>query len=209
MSFDDSTPLRIGLRLDAMQLGARAEIEAALERAGLQVGGDEPGVVVAADPPDRSAESEPGPPVVVVLEAPDRRRAAAALDAGARGVVALEAVAGTLAPAVVAAAAGLLVLPGSAQDATQRPDLSSRERQVLGLLVMGLANAEIGRRLFLSESTVKYHLRSIYTKLGVKTRKEAASLVLDPRTGLSLGVLNVTGAERSERADGYSGPKVV
>ena len=99
------------------------------------------------------------------------------------------------------------MVPADAGDAIRPPDLSSRERQVLGLVTMGLTNAEIGRRLFLAESTVKYHLLSIYDKLGVRTRKEAASMVLDPRTGLSLGVLNVSGA-KPRSGEGYSEPTI-
>ena len=187
---------------------ACAAVEEALDRPGIKVVESDPLVVVADAPPGGGESGEGDVPVVAIIEQAERRRVAEALGAGAAGVVALDDVGQTLALAVASVAAGLMVLPREAHHAVRRPDLSARERQVLGLLVMGLTNAEIGQRLFLSESTVKYHLLAIYGKLGVKSRKEAASLVLDPRTGLSLGVLNVTGAERPPEESGYSGPKV-
>jgi DNA-binding NarL/FixJ family response regulator len=58
-----------------------------------------------------------------------------------------------------------------------RIDLSARQREVLELVVEGLTNAEIAERLFLSESTIKQHLRAAYKLLGVKNRTEAATLI--------------------------------
>jgi DNA-binding NarL/FixJ family response regulator len=54
--------------------------------------------------------------------------------------------------------------------------LSVRQREILGYVAEGLSNAEIGRRLFLSESTIKQHLRAAYKLLGVSNRTEAANL---------------------------------
>ena len=62
----------------------------------------------------------------------------------------------------------------SNQDPEDLDALTPRQRDILGLVAEGLSNAEIARRLFLSESTVKQHLRSAYKVLGVKDRKEAA-----------------------------------
>jgi DNA-binding NarL/FixJ family response regulator len=55
--------------------------------------------------------------------------------------------------------------------------LSARQREILGYVVEGLSNAEIARRLFLSESTIKQHLRTAYKLLGVNNSTEAANLV--------------------------------
>jgi two-component system, NarL family, response regulator LiaR len=52
--------------------------------------------------------------------------------------------------------------------------LSAREAEVLGLLARGLTNKGIAQTLFLSVRTIEAHLRSIFAKLGVRTRTEAA-----------------------------------
>ncbi len=72
--------------------------------------------------------------------------------------------------------------------------LSMREKQVLSMIVMGSTNAEIATKLFLAESTVKSHLSSAYNKLGVCSRKDAASRILDPLQGLGPGILAISAA---------------
>jgi NarL family two-component system response regulator LiaR len=57
-------------------------------------------------------------------------------------------------------------------------NLTEREMDVLDLLAEGLNNPEIGERLFLSRSTVKFHVSSILGKLGASTRTEAVSIAL-------------------------------
>ena len=51
--------------------------------------------------------------------------------------------------------------------------LSDREREVLRLLADGLSNKRIGETLYISESTVKFHIRNIIRKLGVSKRTDA------------------------------------
>jgi DNA-binding NarL/FixJ family response regulator len=57
--------------------------------------------------------------------------------------------------------------------ARQVPGLSEKEAAVLAELSQGLSNKEIASRLWLSEQTVKFHLRNIYRKLGITSRTEA------------------------------------
>jgi DNA-binding NarL/FixJ family response regulator len=52
------------------------------------------------------------------------------------------------------------------------PALTDREREVTELLATGLTNREIGGRMFISESTVKFHVRNVMRKLGVRSRAE-------------------------------------
>jgi two-component system NarL family response regulator len=58
------------------------------------------------------------------------------------------------------------------------PELTSREVGVLELVAKGMSNKEIAAALFLSEDTIKTHLRHIYAKLGVGDRTEAALLAV-------------------------------
>jgi DNA-binding NarL/FixJ family response regulator len=53
-------------------------------------------------------------------------------------------------------------------------DLTARERQILVLVSDGLTNAKIGRELWVTEQTVKFHLSNVYRKLGVANRTEAS-----------------------------------
>ncbi|HEX4457702.1 MAG TPA: response regulator transcription factor, partial [Polyangia bacterium] len=51
--------------------------------------------------------------------------------------------------------------------------LTEREREVLSLLAEGVSNRDIGGAIFISENTVKYHLKNIYSKLAVTGRVQA------------------------------------
>jgi LuxR family maltose regulon positive regulatory protein len=68
---------------------------------------------------------------------------------------------------------------GDGRLASEPELLTPREREVLELLSEGLANAEIARRLFISEKTAKVHLYHIFEKLGVKTRVQAVLAARD------------------------------
>jgi NarL family two-component system response regulator LiaR len=79
----------------------------------------------------------------------------------------------TLAPEAVQA----LIQPPSEAE-SMAADLTRREQEVLALLVKGMSNPEIAERLVISRSTVKVHISSILSKLGVASRAEAISLAL-------------------------------
>jgi len=63
------------------------------------------------------------------------------------------------------------------------PQLSEREREVLTLAAQGCGNADIARRLFLSEKTVRNHVSSIFAKLGVTDRAQAVARARDAGLG--------------------------
>jgi NarL family two-component system response regulator LiaR len=61
---------------------------------------------------------------------------------------------------------------------TPGQDMTEREREILALMVEGLANNEIAERLTVSQSTVKFHVSNILSKLGVTGRTEAVALAV-------------------------------
>jgi DNA-binding CsgD family transcriptional regulator len=61
-----------------------------------------------------------------------------------------------------------------------RDDLTAQERQIARLARDGLSNPEIGARLFLSPRTVEWHLRDVFTKLGISSRRELANALAGP-----------------------------
>ncbi|HSA96556.1 MAG TPA: helix-turn-helix transcriptional regulator [Acidobacteriota bacterium] len=69
-----------------------------------------------------------------------------------------------------AAAGSSVLFPSAAPEALESTGLTSREAEIVGLVMRGFSNKEIEARLFISLETVKKHLSSIYRKLGVKNR---------------------------------------
>ena len=156
------------------------------------------GVVVGAMPDAVTLVTEAkrvGHLVAVVVEAVTTDGVRDLLTAGADAVVVQGAVDSQLATALAAAAAGLVVVPRAERAAAARPALTAREKQTLGMVVMGFSNAEIARKLYVAESTVKSHLSSAFGKLGVRTRSAAAELILDPQRGFGTGILAISGDE--------------
>lgn len=128
-------------------------------------------------------------PVVVACTSIERWGVRAALTAGAAGVVLSDDLDSALGPCLRAAQNGQTCVPREHWRQVEPPVLSSREKQILGLVVMGYMNSQIAEQLFLAESTVKSHLSSAFGKLGVRSRNEAVSLILDPERGLGMGIL--------------------
>jgi DNA-binding NarL/FixJ family response regulator len=128
----------------------------------------------------------PEAPVLVLgSDAGDLPLARAALRGGARGFLHLGMEPSQIARALSLASEGEIVFPRELTAALinqedQPPDLQAltpRQREILGLVARGLTNAEIGRELYLTEGTVKQHLRAAYKALGVGSRVQAARLL--------------------------------
>jgi DNA-binding NarL/FixJ family response regulator len=135
------------------------------------------------------------PDVPVVLVAPlSLTGIHKALDAGAAGIVLEAQLETSQPPENRAVRAGQSVAPRALRRSMVRPALSHRERQTLALVVRGLTNQQIAARLFLAESTVKTHLTSVFSKLGVGSRSEAVTLALDPEEKLGLELVGLTAA---------------
>jgi DNA-binding NarL/FixJ family response regulator len=115
----------------------------------------------------------------------DRALLTEALDAGVRGFVLKEAPMEDLLRAIQTVAAGGTyvdpVLAGTLAASSvgnKLPQLTQRERDVLRLLADGLANEEIGKRLFISAETVRTHVRKAMDKLDADTRTQAVARAL-------------------------------
>jgi DNA-binding NarL/FixJ family response regulator len=133
--------------------------------------------------------------VVILTSFLDRERIMGALEAGAIGYLMKDANPEELASGIRAAARGelpidpkaaLLVLRGG--PAAPRPaalTLSERETETLALVAQGLPNKQIARRLGIAEKTVKAHLTSIFRRIGVDNRMQAAQWLERQQAGRS------------------------
>jgi DNA-binding NarL/FixJ family response regulator len=130
----------------------------------------------------RIVAERPQTAVLVLTSFSDRRRILGALEAGACGYLLKDVASDEVAEGIRAAARGESPLdPRAARTiltARSEPDpvaaLSAREREVLELLVEGLPNKLIARRLEISEKTVKAHLTRVFREIGVTDRTQAA-----------------------------------
>lgn len=123
----------------------------------------------------------PDIPVLVLTSFSDTPRIRAALDAGALGYLLKDSEPQALLDGIRAVARGESPLhPRVARAVLGSPppreqaDLTAREREVLALVTLGMANKQIGLTLQISERTVKAHLGNIFTRIGVSDRTSAA-----------------------------------
>ena len=131
---------------------------------------------------ERIASGHPGTAIVILTSFSDRERILRALDAGAAGYLLKDAEPEEIARAIHAAARGEAPLhPRAARalltarrDAAPAAVLSEREREVLVMVAEGLPNKVIAQRLSISEKTVKAHLTSVFRRIGVSDRTQAA-----------------------------------
>lgn len=115
--------------------------------------------------------------VVVLLREGDEPCVRALLHHGVNGVIPMAARTPEAIAILRQVLDGNVVYPSLLFERLARPPepelLSERQREVLRQLALGRSNDEIARRLFISRNTVKFHLREIYSRLGVRNRVEA------------------------------------
>ena len=133
----------------------------------------------------RAQRSVPETAILLYTGYGDRALLTEALDAGVAGFIQKEAPMDDLVRAVRSAAVGNTyvdpVLAGTlaaSSVGSKLPPLTQRERDVLRLLADGLANEEIGKRLFISAETVRTHVRKAMSKLEADTRTQAVARAL-------------------------------
>ena len=180
-------------------LGSAADAETLAD----SLAGSTPDVVVTDIEPDASealkslfALGHAPSALVLLTDAPDSDWFLDALPADAAAILPRNATPAEIAVSIEAVAAGLCVLSpdmlarllGGRKTPRQTPSgepletLTSREIEVLTMLADGLGNKEIARQLDISDNTVKFHLSSIFGKLGATNRTEA--VMLGMRRGL-------------------------
>jgi len=130
----------------------------------------------------------PGVEIVILTTYEEDDQILAGLRAGARGYLLKDVARDILFETIRAAHRGELLLPASVAQRVvahlepprpARPQgLSSREVEILEMLVDGAANKQIAARLDIAERTVKAHVTSIFNKLGVDSRTEAVAMAL-------------------------------
>jgi two-component system, NarL family, response regulator YdfI len=147
---------------------------------------------------NEEGSDEDAPALVVLMSDLKEEWIADVLGFGARAVLHRNSLSGEILAAIEAVAAGLIVMnrdvlealrdvnassaalaatssPFSEEAAREVEALTPREVDVLGMLAEGRANKEIALRLMISEHTVKFHVSSIFSKLGVSSRTEAVT----------------------------------
>jgi DNA-binding NarL/FixJ family response regulator len=130
----------------------------------------------------RITAEHPGVQVLVLTSFSDGERVLDALDAGAAGYILKDAEPTELIAAIRSVADGrspldprvARTLLTARRAPTPTVDLTEREREVLALVGLGLANKQIARRLDIREGTVKAHLTNVFQRIGVRDRTSAA-----------------------------------
>jgi DNA-binding NarL/FixJ family response regulator len=128
-------------------------------------------------------EREPQTAVIIFTAYSERALLARGLESGARGYVLKEAAHDTLLRAIEKVAAGEsyvdpALMPSVLAAKDREELLTVREREILKLLADGMSNSDVAAKLFISQETVKSHVRHILTKLEADTRTHAVAIAL-------------------------------
>jgi len=122
------------------------------------------------------------PRVIVMTTYESEEDIRRALKAGAKGYLVKGTAPQQIRESVRRVAAGESLLPANIAaklaESMSHPELSERERQVLQYMANGRSNNEIGQVLYISENTVKAHVKSILTKLDAMGRTEAIAIAI-------------------------------
>lgn len=156
---------------------------------------DQPGFVACRE----LGKRVPGARVLILTSSADERNVQQAIAAGAYGYLLKDNDGATLAAAIGQVASGRSVLDPTLADQVVRMvrrgselspadkinSLSLQEQRVVALLTAGQTNKEIGEELGLTEKTVKNYLATIFGKLGIARRAQAAALYTEAQAGRS------------------------
>jgi DNA-binding NarL/FixJ family response regulator len=191
---DDHEVVREGLRLSLSRaphirvVGEAADGNAALDL----VQRRKPSVVImdvrmpgmdGLDATKALLEREPKKSVLIFTAYSERSLLARGLDSGAKGYILKEAPHDTLLRAIEKVAGGdsfidPALMPAFLSGKDREDMLTPREREILQLLADGMSNADVAQRLFISQETVKSHVRHILAKLEADTRTHAVAIAL-------------------------------
>jgi DNA-binding NarL/FixJ family response regulator len=128
-------------------------------------------------------KGKPDTGVIVFTAYSERALLSRSLESGARGYILKEAPHETLLRAIEKVAGGETfvdpaLMPNLIQGRDGGDSLTQREREILQLLADGMSNADVAQRLFISQETVKSHVRHILVKLEADTRTQAVAIAL-------------------------------
>ena len=191
---DDHEVVREGLRLSLSRtphirvVGEAPDGNAALDLAGRR----KPNVVImdvrmpgmdGLDATKALMEREPNTSVLIFTAYSERSLLARGLESGAKGYILKEAPHDTLVRAIEKVAGGdsfidPALMPAFLSGKDREDMLTAREREILQLLADGMSNADVAQRLFISQETVKSHVRHILAKLEADTRTHAVAIAL-------------------------------
>jgi DNA-binding NarL/FixJ family response regulator len=191
---DDHEVVREGLRLSLSRsphirvVGEAGDGKAAIEMAERR----KPNVVImdvrmpgldGLDATKELMQKEPNVAVLIFTAYSERSLLARGLESGAKGYILKEAPHETLVRAIEKVANGdsfidPALMPAFLSGKDREDMLTAREREILQLLADGMSNADVAQRLFISQETVKSHVRHILAKLEADTRTHAVAIAL-------------------------------